>query len=911
MISGFLFCLLVLATFYPLESKNEHSTEAATGSSQSSSLTLDVTSSVASVDLTVNSSTGTFASSDTNAAFSVTTNNFTGYTLSISADEDTGLLSDDEANTLSSIPAAISEETFSASTNTSYNGMWGYRPSKYNSVANTNYLPAPTTTASTLDVTSAANKTANNYTIALGARADFTKPASAYTNTFIITAVSNPINYVIKYNSNTSDTVTDMPAAQSSSTSATSIILSNNTPTREHYTFNGWCSVEPTTTNGDDVCNGGTVYLSGAVYGIDKTTLNDTTLYAMWNIDKFTITLQGSNATVSGTGTYNYGDVVEFTATANTSTNACIAYTTPTWAITSGAGTIGETTTSGNSSTIKFTVGDGNATITATAPSTNVAQTITLSRSNASSISIAGTAYTASSVKLTCGTYNITGAFASGYKFSSWAITGTNNSVASTSTLATTLTVGGAGTLTLTGKASVLTPVTATYMQDVNSCPSTMTTGTVYTLTDSRDNEQYKVARLADGKCWMMENLRLGSTGTMTLTPANTNITSNYTLPASGTANFTDDANGYTKAAINIDSRNKVDANGSKYGTYYNYCAASAGTYCYASGSGTGNATSDICPKGWRLPTGGASGEFGQLMVAYNISSNAAGSTTLQQTLKFPLAGYFYNGSANAQASSGPYWSSTYSSGTAMYYLGSNASTVNPQLSNDRYGGFLVRCVMNKYMQDVTAADVAAMAEGETAIMVDRRDDNAYTVAKINGNLWMTQNLDLPGGTTLTSADSNVTSNYTLPASSTSGFSDGNTAYIYNSNSTTCGNGSPCYSYYSYVAATAGTNPSSGDATSDICPKGWRLPTEAEMRTMARSYTTDATMIASPFLGVYAGLYDNSSFDKGGSYGYYWSSSIASSSTNASYGLYFYSSRSGVSNLHKKYGFSVRCVAKS
>jgi len=449
--------------------------------------------------------------------------------------------------------------------------------------------------------------------------------------------------------------------------------------------------------------------------------------------------------------------------------------------------------------------------------------------------------------------------------------------------------------------------IATVYMQNI---VASQCTSTPLTVVDNRDNNEYVIQKLDDGKCWMMENLRLGSTGTMTLTPANTNITSNYTLPASGTANF-DSTNGYTNAAINIASRDVTDANGSKYGTYYNYCAASAGTYCYASGSGTGNATSDICPKGWRLPTGGASGEFGQLMVAYNISSNAAGSTTLQQTLKFPLAGYFYNGSANAQASSGPYWSSTYSSGTAMYYLGSNASTVNPQLSNDRYGGFLVRCVMNKYMQDVTAADVAAMAEGETAIMVDRRDDNAYTVAKINGNLWMTQNLDLPGGTTLTSADSNVTSNYTLPASSTSGFSDGNTAYIYNSNSTTCGNGSPCYSYYSYVAATAGTNPSSGDATSDICPKGWRLPTEAEMRTMARSYTTDATMIASPFLGVYAGLYDNSSFDKGGSYGYYWSSSIASSSTNASYGLYFYSSRSGVSNLHKKYGFSVRCVAKS
>ena len=190
----------------------------------------------------------------------------------------------------------------------------------------------------------------------------------------------------------------------------------------------------------------------------------------------------------------------------------------------------------------------------------------------------------------------------------------------------------------------------------------------------------------------------------------------------------------------------------------------------------------------------------------------------------------------------------------------------------------------------------------------------AYTTAKIGDLCWMTRNLDLPGGTTLTPSDSNVTSNYTLPASSTSGFSNASTAYVYNSdstnfNDTSCGSGNPCYSYYSYVAATAGTNPSSGEASSDICPKGWRLPTKDEFTTLKNSYNTGAKLVASPFLGVYAGFYSSSSFFNGGSNGYYWSSTADDASL--AYALAFYSSYANVNLNDKNNGYSVRCVAKS
>ena len=148
-LSAFLLVTLCGLTFLPVSFQDEHA-EAATGTAAESTISLDVANSVASVDLTVNSSNGTFATSASNdeASFSVVTNNYTGYTLSISADDNIGELMNEEES-LSSIESAISASTFDSST---YNGLWGYKPSKLNSTSNTNYLPSPTTEATTYTV---------------------------------------------------------------------------------------------------------------------------------------------------------------------------------------------------------------------------------------------------------------------------------------------------------------------------------------------------------------------------------------------------------------------------------------------------------------------------------------------------------------------------------------------------------------------------------------------------------------------------------------------------------------------------------------------------------------------------------------------------------------------------------------
>ena len=219
------------------------------------------------------------------------------------------------------------------------------------------------------------------------------------------------------------------------------------------------------------------------------------------------------------------------------------------------------------------------------------------------------------------------------------------------------------------------------------------TDGSTYVMKDNRDDTEYTIGKLADGKYWMLDNLRLDpATLKTTLTTSNTNMSSSvaFILPASSTADFTDDTTNYENPHINTESKNSTQSygNGSnKIGVYYNYCAASAGTYCMSSGSGSGNASHDICPAGWRMPTGGSSGEYKSLYNQYNNYTN------FKNAFHASLSGYFINGSAGGQGSRGLFWSSTYNSGYNMYFLFLNTSTVNPENNSSRYSGHSVRCV--------------------------------------------------------------------------------------------------------------------------------------------------------------------------------------------------------------------------
>ena len=413
------------------------------------------------------------------------------------------------------------------------------------------------------------------------------------------------------------------------------------------------------------------------------------------------------------------------------------------------------------------------------------------------------------------------------------------------------------------------------------------------TLTDTRDNNTYTVSKLADGKCWMTQNLRIAG---KTLTSTDSDVTTNYTIPASS-------INGFSS---NNTSNAYVDNDGGLY-TWY---TATAGTGTTALATRGQNTTASICPKGWRLPTSGNSDEFQTLYNNYPSSS-----ALRSNPVNFTLSGYVSSSSRGGQDSVGFYWSSTvYSSDNAygLYLFTSNVSHVN---LSDKNFGFSVRCVADDKltfdnianMQDMTPEVCANTKEHQTTTLRDIRDGNTYTVAKLkDGKCWMTQNLRIINKT-LTSTDSDVTTNYTIPASSINGFSSNNTSNAYVDNDG---------GLYTWYTATAGTGTQSmstqgQNTTVSICPKGWRLPTSGnggEFEALNNRYSSISDLTANADFTL-SGRVHSSSRGYQGSSGYYWSSTVNSSS-NAYHLLLNTSYVYPANHSSKNYGFSVRCIAR-
>ena len=414
------------------------------------------------------------------------------------------------------------------------------------------------------------------------------------------------------------------------------------------------------------------------------------------------------------------------------------------------------------------------------------------------------------------------------------------------------------------------------------------------TLTDTRDNNTYTVSKLADGRCWMTKNLRIAG---KTITPADSNVTANYTIPASSISGFSsyDTSNAY------------VDNDGG----FYNWYTATAGTGTQTLSTQGQNTTVSICPKGWRLPTSGSGGEFQVLYNNYNSSS-----VLRSNPVNLILSGFVSFSSHGNQDLYGFYWSSTVNSSNNAYGLGLNTSNVNPALNgNYKYYGLSVRCIADDKltfdnianMQDMTPEICANAKEHQTATLRDIRDGNTYTVAKLkDGKCWMTQNLRIINKT-ITPADSDVTTNYAIPASSINGFSSNNTSNAYVDNDG---------GLYTWYTATAGTGTQSmstqgQNTTVSICPKGWRLPTSGnggEFEALNNRYSSISDLTANADFTL-SGRVHSSSRGYQGSSGYYWSSTVNSSSN--AYHLLLNTSYVYPANFSSKnYGFSVRCIAR-
>jgi hypothetical protein len=99
------------------------------------------------------------------------------------------------------------------------------------------------------------------------------------------------------------------------------------------------------------------------------------------------------------------------------------------------------------------------------------------------------------------------------------------------------------------------------------------------------------------------------------------------------------------------------------------------------------------------------------------------------------------------------------------------------------------------------------------------------------------------------------------------------------------------------------------NGTNNPCPRGYRLPTQAEWAAERTCWSSNnaAGAFASPLKLPMAGRRNdiNGSLSYVGSYGYYWSSTVDGV---YSYQLFFYSNYAGTFSSFRAYGLSVRCL---
>ena len=408
------------------------------------------------------------------------------------------------------------------------------------------------------------------------------------------------------------------------------------------------------------------------------------------------------------------------------------------------------------------------------------------------------------------------------------------------------------------------------------------------TVYDKRDGSDYTV-RYIQGACWMTQNLRI--TGMVYAQNSNFNTYSNVNVCEQDLT-----------VGNSYDTPRCHDSEDTVKGVWYNYAAATAKTV--TGNSNTTVAIEDICPANWRLPS------YDVEKTPGSINSLLLAPTTSIVEFSPVAGGYYYNGSIN-RPSYGYWWSTTASDATYRQYLfydGNGLDFSNYYRSRGNY----IRCVRKEstideasYMQEVTSEMVGRMAEGDTATLMDWRDGNTYTVAKIQGALWMTQNLRITG--TVSSQGSNFSTYDSVDVCEedlTAG-NDGDQPRCHISGDNDIG------VWYNYPAATAKTiigTSNDADATEDICPTNWHLPTyDSSGAPGSMNSLLSSSVSVLRFSPVVGGWYASGT-NSGSNGGYWWVN--AASGGQSRYNLGFSGSALTSDTSRRWTGVYVRCVHK-
>ncbi len=261
-------------------------------------------------------------------------------------------------------------------------------------------------------------------------------------------------------------------------------------------------------------------------------------------------------------------------------------------------------------------------------------------------------------------------------------------------------------------------------------------------LKDVRDNKQYYIKKLADGNCWMDQNLDL-DLGTPNVTANTPNTTfkltseltdinyNNYknstatsdnewtppynTQLSTGTSWASDGSDGAKSFTFNDNGTVSIKTGGTDgrywdgassytttgdlrnhFGNYYNWPAATAGSGTNTVATDGTNVGDSICPKGWQLPQNSGTKSFNNLIrTVYGISATNTDASVIAEPLHFIRSGnyYWYGGTLDDQGTHGNFWSATAKSGPRAYYLYFSSGGLHPQTYNIKGYGCTVRCV--------------------------------------------------------------------------------------------------------------------------------------------------------------------------------------------------------------------------
>lgn len=620
--------------------------------------------------LTMTIEPGTFSSATQN--ITVSTTNYTGYTLTLKTMGNSTNLSmiNDAAKFIPTISLPEGADTGISSsdiTDTAY----GY------SIDGVNYLPVPDTnsTGATLAVTSQNDPRTGSHDLTFGVKTQTSTAAGLYTNTFQISAVANPVGFMVNYLPNVTDAVDmPMPNPQQGIVSGYSVLLSEQKPQRPGYKFIGW-SRDAGTATAD--------YAAGGVLELNPEEENAITLYAVW---------------------------VEYDCAAG-----AICY-------------------------------DGNG------------DDGTREMENQ-------TAESDSSLNLHAPNYS-----RAGYGFTGWNTErdGSGDDYGPNQTVST-------GDLLVNGLLLYAQWQAASgTMQGWSGC-SELAVGETIALTDERDGNTYTVTKLADGKCWTTENLRLDlSDADVEVSAVNTNnptdgfVAAVSAHPASSDT-FCTNSNADCIDRVLFNTRNinrsyTAQADGSgyswfSYGVYYNWHTATAGNGTYATSAAGSNTSGDLCPAGWHLPSGyGANGDYATL-------HSTLGGNTSDNWRAFPnnfVMGGFWNGNtASDRGESGDYHASTANNNQRSNNLWLLETSVKANSNGAyKYAGQTIRCIAGntytiRYNNNTEQAASGIMTDQIVNVGVSSSlAANAYQIADDgNTGYWFTGWNTEPDGTGESYAD--------------------------------------------------------------------------------------------------------------------------------------------------------------